>query len=158
MSKYLTLIKCVYVGFACKHFVCLPLSEEAGKFMTFLWLGQRKITAKCMYKSCCKWLLIHILPLFLCVCVWVQTPCSWFAVFLHGADMWGVNREHCCRPTADQIHIRRRQDDKQSKQNLILGAITSVCLIFGTGCRKLGSMTLLDSPFLAGARIGIITH
>ncbi len=144
---------------ASKLSVCLPLSKEAHETLTSLWLfGQRTITEKSMYKSCSKWLLIHILPLFVWVCVWAQASCSWFAVSLHRADMWGVNEEHCCCATADQIHIRRRQDDKQSKQNLILRAITSVCLMFGTGCRKPGSMTLLDSPFLAGARKGITAH
>ena len=83
--------------------------------------------------ACCKWLLIHVLPLCVCVCVCVCEP--WLPA-RSAVETWGVNKELCCHPTADQTHTRRREDDKQSKQNLISGAITSVCLIFGTCCRK----------------------
>lgn len=164
MSKYFTRIKQLYVLIACDqtHDLIVCARFVFSHFKNKLMKSQHQDDRGQSWQTACAhhavsscWFTFY--PLWVCVSP-DSLPAWWFAVSLHVAEMWRVNKECCCHPTADQTHIRWWEDDKQSKQNLISGAITSVCLIFGTCCRKPGPLTPLDSPLLAVLRIGIITH
>lgn len=166
MSKYLTLIKQVYVLIACEHihdpFVCARFCFSFCFFATFRKSSWNPNIIMTWSEDDHSKLYV---PIMLQVaayshfseCVLAQAPCSPGGLL---SPCMELRCEEWMRSTAAiplQIKYTSGGAMMANSQNRTWSQ-AQLLVFFGTCCRKPGSMTPTTLPFLATVRIGIIAH